>query len=402
MGTALDGVRVIDLTQFEAGTTCTQALAWLGADVIKVEAPGRGDPGRKVRDDGKGFDSYYFMTLNSNKKSITLDLKTEEGKLIFFDLIKKGDIVAENMGPGTLERLGLGYDVLSKINPRIILARVKGFGTYGPYSDYKSFDMIALTTGGAVAMTGEPGGPPLLPGVTAGDIGTGYHTALGIMAALWQREKTGKGQEVEVSMQDAVVNFTRVTMHGYYYDKEVPDRRGRSSPGSAPCDLFKCKPGGKDDYVYLYINGIIGQRVWDDFLRLIEREDLIADPRFATNEARVTNNDELTRIIEEWASNHDKHEVMRLMGEIGVTAGALLNAEDIHSDPHLLEREMIVTIDHPQRGEFTFPGNPIKLSDSPTNVEPSPLLGQHTEQVLSEVLGYDGDHIGRLKEAGVV
>ena len=164
MGTALDGVRVIDLTQFEAGTTCTQALAWLGADVIKVEAPGRGDPGRKVRDDGKGFDSYYFMTLNANKKSITLDLKTEEGKLIFFDLVRKGDIVAENMGPGTLERLGLGYDVLSQINPRIILARVKGFGTYGPYSSYKSFDMIALTTGGAVAMTGEPGGPPLAAG----------------------------------------------------------------------------------------------------------------------------------------------------------------------------------------------------------------------------------------------
>ena len=172
MGTALDGVRVIDLTQFEAGTTCTQALAWLGADVIKVEAPGRGDPGRKVRKDGTGFDSYYFMTLNANKKSITLNLKTEEGKLIFFDLVRKGDIVAENMGPGTLERLGLGYDVLSKINPRIILARVKGFGTYGPYSNYKSFDMIALTTGGAVAMTGEPGGPPLLPGITAGDIGT--------------------------------------------------------------------------------------------------------------------------------------------------------------------------------------------------------------------------------------
>ena len=179
MGTALDGVRVIDLTQFEAGTTCTQALAWLGADVIKVEAPGRGDPGRKVRQDGTGFDSYYFMTLNANKRSITLDLKSEEGKLIFFDLVRKGDIVAENMGPGTLERLGLGYDVLSKINPRIILARVKGFGTYGPYSNYKSFDMIALTTGGAVAMTGEPGGPPLLPGITAGDIGTGYHTALG-------------------------------------------------------------------------------------------------------------------------------------------------------------------------------------------------------------------------------
>ena len=203
-------------------------------------------------------------------------------------------------------------------------------------------------------------------------------------------------------MQDAVVNFTRVTMHGYYYDKEVPDRRGRSSPGSAPCDLFRCKPGGKDDYVYLYINGIIGQRLWDDFLRLIERQDLIGDPRFATNDARVANNDELTHVIEEWSAKHDKHEVMKLMGEIGVTAGALLNAEDIHSDPHLMEREMIVTIDHPQRGEFTFPGNPIKLSDSPTRVEPSPLLGQHTEQVLSEVLGYDGESIGRLKETGVV
>ena len=402
MGMALEGVRIIDLTQFEAGTTCTQALAWMGADVIKIEAPGRGDPGRKVRDDGSGHDTYYFMTLNANKRSVTLNLKTEEGKLIFFELVKKGDVVAENMGPGTLERLGLGYDVLSRVNPRIVLARIKGFGTYGPYSGYKSFDMIALTTGGAVAMTGELDGPPLLPGITAGDIGTGYHLALGVMGALYQRQTTGRGQVVEVSMQDAVVNFSRVTMHGYYYDKKRPPRRGRGSVGSVPADLYQCKPGGPDDYVYIFVSGVVGQSLWATFLKIMDREDLIDDLRYSTNEARMKNKEEVTGFIEEWTMQHTKHQVMKLLADAGITAGACLNAEDIHSDPHLLEREMIVTVDHPQRGRFTFPGSPVKLSDSALKVKPSPMLGQHTEEVLEEVLGYDRERVDQLRDAGVV
>jgi len=318
------------------------------------------------------------------------------------DLVKKGDVVAENMAPGTLERLGLGYEVLSRVNPRIVLARVKGFGTHGPYSGYKSFDMIALATGGAVALTGDPDGPPFLPGITAGDIGTGYHLALGVMGALWQRQQTGKGQVVEVSMQDAVVNFCRVAMHGYYYDKKSPPRRGRTTHGTVPADLYRCKPGGPDDYAYIFVSAVVGQSLWTTLLKIMGREDLIDDPRYSTNEARLRHKAEVTGIIEGWTMRHTKHEVMRLLGEAGIPCGACLNAEDIHSDPHLLEREMIVTVEHPQRGNFTFPGSPIKMSDSPPEVKASPLLGQHTDEVLKKVLGYDGDRIQRLREAGVV
>ncbi len=402
MDMALEGVRVIDLTQFEAGTTCTQALAWLGADVIKVEMPGRGDPGRLDGTDIEGYDSYYFIILNCNKRSITLNLKSEKGKEIFFDLVKKGDVVAENLGPGTLERLGLDYDVLSKINPRIILARLKGFGTYGPYSKYKSFDMIAQTTGGAVALTGDPNGPPYLSGTTTGDIGTGYHLGLGVMGALWQREKTGKGQVVEVSMQDAIVSFARVTMHAYYYDGEAPPRRGTTSEFNVPGDLYRCKPGGPDDYVYVYLSSVIGQTLWNPLLELMGREDLVGDCRYSDNDSRKKNAIEVNQIIEEWTMKHTKHEVMKILGEMGIPCGACLNAVDIHSDPHLIEREMIVPVDHPQRGTFSLPGNPIKMSDSSLKVTAAPLLGQHTDEVLTELLDFSKEEVAKLREDQVI
>lgn len=398
----LEGLRIIDLTQFEAGTTATQALAWLGADVIKVEAPGRGDPGRRAGRENTDQDSYYFLLLNANKRSISLNLKTERGKELFFDLVKKGDVVAENLGPGTLERLGLGYEALSEVNPGIILARVKGFGTYGPYSGYKSFDMIAQTTGGPVSMTGHPGGKPLLNGITVGDIGTGYHAALGIMAALWQRQKTGKGQVVEVSMQDAMVNFSRVMMQTYYHTGQAPDRRGTATGNIVPADLFKCGEGGPDDYVYIYVSTVIGDGMWDNLLRLMGREDLIGDPRYSEPKARTENRDEVYEIIEGWAASHTKHAVMKMVGELGIPCGALLNPEDIHNDPHLLERGMIVNVDHPERGNIVFPGDPIKLSDSEPDYFAPPLLGQHTEEVLEEILGLDGEDIAILKADKVI
>ena len=283
MDKALNGVRIIDLTQFEAGTSCTQMLAWLGADVIKVEEPTRGDPGRTVTSSpsGNGVDSSYFLNLNSNKRSVTLNLKSEEGRGIFFDLVKQADIVAENMAPGAIERLGVGWDVLKKVNPRVILARIKGFGTYGPYSEYKSFDPVAQAAGGAVCATGLADSPPVRPGITIGDTGTGMHTVIGILAALWQRQATGKGQVVEVSMQDAVVNVARIWMNSYADTGQSPPRRGAERlPGRPGAGLFRCAPGGPDDYIYMTALAR-RSRMWNALLTTIGREDLIEDPVYS-------------------------------------------------------------------------------------------------------------------------
>ena len=273
MAKALEGIRVVDLTQFEAGTSCTQILAWLGADVIKVENPGVGDPGRRLSAVPDEFDSFYFLVLNSNKRSVTLDLKSDRGKALFFELVRQGDVVAENLAPGTLERLGLGYEVLKEVNPRIVLARIKGFGTYGPYAEYKAFDPVAQAAGGAYCATGFPESPPIRPGITIADSGTGLHLAIGILAALMQRQVSGEGQEVEVSMQDAVMNLARVWIRGYYERGASPARIGNGAPGAPGMpgsSVFPCKPGGPDDYVMVHTRG--GDlRAWDGLLKIIGR-----------------------------------------------------------------------------------------------------------------------------------
>jgi formyl-CoA transferase len=374
-------------------------LAWLGADVIKVEEPKMGEQGRWRNTDKPGVDSYYFMLLNANKRSITLNLKSERGKEIFIDLVKKVDVLSENYSLGTLESLGLGYDRLREINPRLIYLTVKGFGTYGPYSKYKSFDMIAQAAGGAMSLTGFPGSLPLKPGPTIGDTGTGIHAACGVLAAYIQRLRTGKGQKVEVAMQEAVLNYVRVPMMGTYITQK-PTKRVGNRLGAGPVgDIFKCAPGGPNDFVYLYCSN---EDMWNTLFNTIDRRDVFDDPRFKDRKAQRENAEALTQIIEEWTGTRTKHEVMKIMGEAGVPCGAVLDSVELLNDPHLRERGMIVTVDHPVRGKFTMPGCPVKLEDSPADITTAPLLGQHNREIYGAMMGFKDDDLEQLKQQGVI
>jgi formyl-CoA transferase len=399
MEKALAGVTVLDLTQYEAGTSCTEMLAWLGADVIKVEEPKMGEQGRWRNTDKPGIDSYYFMLLNANKRSITLNLKSERGKEIFIDLVKKVDVLSENYSLGTLESLGLGYDRLREINPALIYLTVKGFGTYGPYSKYKSFDMIAQAAGGAMALTGFPGSLPLKPGPTIGDTGTGIHAACGVLAAYIQRLRTGKGQKVEVAMQEAVLNYVRVPMMGTYITQK-PTKRVGNRLGAGPVgDIFKCSPGGPNDFVYLYCSN---EEMWNTLFNTIDRRDVLDDSRFKDRKGQRENAEALTQILEEWTGKRTKHEVMKIMGEAGVPCGAVLDSVELLNDPHLRERGMIVTVDHPVRGKFTMPGCPVKLEDSPADITTAPLLGQHNREIYGAMMGFKDDDLEQLKQQGVI
>jgi formyl-CoA transferase len=399
MEKALAGVKVLDLTQYEAGTSCTEMLAWLGADVIKVEEPKMGEQGRWRVTEQPGVDSYYFILLNANKRSVTLNLKSDRGKEIFLELIKQVDILSENYSLGTLESFGLGYDYLRTVNPRLIYMTVKGFGTTGPYSQFKSFDMIAQAAGGAMAITGFPDSPPLKPGPTIGDTGTGLHAACGILAALYQRERTGKGQQVEVAMQEAVLNFVRVPMMSTYLSHKPAGRVG-NRVGTGPVgDIFKCKPGGPNDYVFLYTSS---QEMWRILWATIGRPEIADDERFGDRTKRKENYAALRQLIEDWSGGYTKQEVMRMLGEAGVPCGAVLDSVELLEDPHMRERGMIVTIDHPKRGKITMPGCPVRLEDSPVEVTSAPLLGQHSREIYRDMLGYGEGELDELKRQGVI
>jgi len=385
---ALSGVKVLDLTQFESGTSCTEFLAWLGADVVKIEEPRRGESGRFASTEIQDVDSYYFILLNANKRSVACDLKSEEGKQLLLRLITKADVMIENMAPGAIERLGFGYDVVKQINPRIVYAQIKGFAADGPFANFLSFDTIAQSVGGAVSITGTQGGPPLKPGPNVGDTGSGLHCAIGILAALFQRQATGRGQKVEVAMQDAVINFNRIAFAGHLLWGRPAARNGNRSvlATSAPSDLYRCKPGGCNDYVFIYTSRG-GNGHWQRLLQVIGREDLLDDPKFATPEARIEHVQEVDALLSSWCAEHTKLEAMEVLQRGGVPAGAVFDTGELLQDPHLRKREMFVTVEHPVRGPVTIPGFPIKMSESRVPMRCAPTLGQHTEEALADWLG---------------
>lgn len=397
MSAPLEGVRILDLTQVQAGPSCTQLLAWLGADVIKVEEPGVGDRTRHERATEPGVDSFYYLVFNSNKRSLTLNLKSEEGCDIFKRLVGMSDVVVENYGPGRMERFGLGYDVLKEANSRIVYATIKGFGTYGPNADIKSFEHIAQAMGGAMSANGEAGGEPIFVAPGVGDSGTGLHCAIGILAALRQRDNTGQSQSVEVSMQDAVVNLMRIRMLDTLADGKPLVRSGNRIWG-APSMIFPCHPGGPDDYIGLVLSG----DSWDTILAVAGRAELIGDERFATHEARCEHAAEVEEIISGWTSTITKREAMELLVPLGVACGMVQDTREVLDDKHLRTREMVVEMDDVERGRYIALGNPIKIASNDVDIEPPPLLGEHAGEVLESLLGLDDGDIARLRCDGVI
>lgn len=391
---ALDGMRILDMTQYEAGTSCTQMLAWLGAEVVKVEPP-RGDPGR-VSFSRAGEDSQYFFNYNSNKRSIVLDLTTERGRGLLLDLVPHFDVFVENYGPGVVEKLDIGYNVLSALHPSIIYARIKGYGLSGPYAGYKCFDPLAQAAAGALSVTGEPDGPPVKPGPTVADTGTGMQAALGITAAWAQKLRTGEGQLIEVSMQEAMTMFMRTT--GVLDWAQRPARR-RGHRGGAPTGMYPCAPGGDNDYVYMLIST---SRMWDQLCVAIGRDDLLVDARFQTAPLRHQHAAELDAEIAAWTRQHTKWEAMHILCEAGVAASAIFDTMDVFNDPHLNARGFIEQVEHPVEGTITLMQSPIRMAASHVPLQPAPLLGADTDDVLRDVLRLDADELAELHERGII
>ncbi len=413
MGKALNGIRVLDMTHVQMGPSSTQILAWLGADVIKVELPGRGDITRQQLRDLPDVDSLYFTMLNCNKRSITINTKTNTGQAIFRKLIEACDVLVENFAPGALDRQGFSWDAIQKINPRLIYASGKGFGS-GPFADCKAYETVAQAMGGAMSTTGWDDGPPTSTGAQIGDSGTGIHLVAAILAALFQREQTGRGQRVEVAMQDAVLNLCRVKLrdqqrlaHGplkeypQYPDKtfgEAVPRSGNASGGGHPGRALKCEPGGPNDYIYV----VVQAQVWEPLMQLIGRAELVGHPDYATPEARLPHLDECFKIVEEWTQQHTKYEAMKLLNEVNVPCGPVLDMRELMEDESLAARGIVVEVKHPQRGTFKTVGCPLQLSDSPVKVKTPPQLGEHTEEILREFVGYGDKDIKEAQAEGAI
>jgi formyl-CoA transferase len=415
MSKALTGVRILDFTHVQSGPTCTQLLAWLGADVIKVERPGEGDATRGQLRDIPGVDSLYFTMLNHNKRSVTLNTKKPRGKQVLESLIQKCDVLVENFAPGAMERMGMSWEHIHKLNPRMIVASVKGFGP-GRYEDCKVYENVAQCAGGAASTTGFEDGPPVVTGAQIGDSGTGLHLALGILAALYQRTHSGRGQKVLAPMQDAVLNLCRVklrdqqrlertgSLHEYpqYPDGkfgEAVPRAGNASGGGQPGWILRCKGWETDPNAYIYF--ITQAAVWPAVCKVIGEEGWVTDEAYATPQARLLHLKPIFARIEQWTMTKTKFEAMEILNEYDIPCGPILSMKEIAEDPWLRKSGTVVEVEHPTRGKHLTVGNPIKLSDSPTEVLRAPLLGEHTDEVLRE-LGYSESDLALLREEGSI
>jgi formyl-CoA transferase len=413
---ALEGVKILDFTHVQSGPTCTQLLAWFGADVIKVERPGEGDITRGQLRDIPGVDSLYFTMLNHNKRSITIDAKNPDGKKILEGLVKTCDVMVENFAPGALDRMGFTWARIQELNPKIILASIKGFGP-GPYEDCKVYENVAQCTGGSASTTGFRDGPPLVTGSQIGDSGTGLHLALGIVTALFQRTKTGRGQRVTAAMQDGVLNLCRVKLrdqqrlaHGplkeySQYGEGVPfgdavPRAGNDSGGGQPGWILKCKGWETDPNAYIYF--ITQAPVWEKICDVIGKPEWKTDPDYAKPAARLPRLKHIFNTIEQWTMTKTKFELMDLLNQYDIPCGPILSMKEIIEEPSLRKTGTVVEVDHPTRGKYFSVGNPIKLSDSPTDVLRSPLLGEHTAEILREVLGYSDAEVHRVEASGAI
>ena len=415
MAKALEGIKILDFTHVQSGPSCTQLLAWFGADVLKVERAGSGDITRGQLRDIPDVDSLYFTMLNANKRSITLNTKMPDGAKVLEQLVKECDVLVENFAPGALDRMGFTWERIQELNPRMIVASIKGFGPV-PYVDYKFYENIAQCTGGSASTTGFDDGPPLVTGAQIGDSGSGLHLALGIVTALYQRTHTGRGQRVQAAMQDAVLNLCRVKLrdqqrldrngvlkeYPQYPNGEFGDatpRAGNASGGGQPGWILKCKGWEKDPNSYVYF--ITQAAVWGSICKVIGKDEWETDPNYATPDARLPRLKEIFDTIEQWTMTKTKFEVMEAVSKYDIPAGPILSMKEIAEDKSLRETGTIVEVNHPKRGKFLTVGNPIKLSDSPVEVRPSPLLGEHTDEVLAE-LGYSSQQINDLRAAKVI